>query len=329
MADGLKRAVAAADTPGTMASSAPPPDAARDAAFRMADDGRFADGAQWLRLALASAEGSDQRQELVAAIAELARRAEAAGELDVAQRALESALEQADWADLHCRHGCLLVRRGRLAAARESFDRALVLNPRYRGAAVERALLDARDGRLAEAMATLRGLANDGAMLEPSAFHQGLEQLGHAEFEQGEALLRRSLSAGDEWLEERLRRYQELLRASNATGALALLREASLERPGYPDLQMLIGAHELQSGAFDDAVESFTRALELNPGYHAARVELARAFEARGDTPGALHQLELVLEADASHGEARQLHERWTSRHRGQRAQSGRGSKVS
>ena len=85
---------------------------------------------------------------------------------------------------------------------------------------------------------------------------------------------------------------------------------------------MLLGAHELQVGATDDAIESFAHALELNPDYHTARVELARALEALGDTPQALAQLEQVLAADGSHAEARALHERLTSRRLGPRAHS-------
>jgi len=312
-----------------MTSHPTPPESARDAAFRMAGEGRFGDGVQCLERALSAAEGTDQRQELVAALAELARRAEAGGELEVAERALERAVREMGWADLFCQLGCLLVRRGRRPDARLAFDRALALNPRYRGAAVERALLDARDGRLAEAMETLRVLASEGALVESGAFHQGLERLGEADFDHAEVLLRRSLHGGDAWLEEQLRRYQELLCASDSASALALLREASIDRPGYPDLQLLIGAHELQSGAIDDAVESLTRALELNPGYHAARVELARAFEALGDTPQALHQLELVLEADPTYVEARQLHQRWTARRKGGRSADWRASKAS
>jgi protein O-GlcNAc transferase len=287
----------------------------------MAAQREFTQSVRWLERALAIAAGSDERAEIAATLAEIARAAEAAGDGETAQGALELATRTVEWADLWCQLGCLKVNRGRRAEARTAFDRALALNPRYRTAVVERALLDAREGRIAEAMQTLRALAADGVLEEPGTFQQGMERLGHAEFEDAAPLLRRALQDGDAWLEEELRHYQERLYAGDLDGGLELLRAASAKRPGYPDLQLLLGAHERQMGAYDDAIESLTRALELNPDYHAARVELARTLESQGDTAQAVNQLDLVLAADAGHADARTLHDRLTARHLGSRSQ--------
>jgi len=303
---------------------APRPDheSPRDVALRMAGQRQYAQAVQWLARALAIAAGADERNSLAAALAEVARAAEAEGELDAAQRALECATRAVDWADLFCQLGCLHARRGRRAEARAALEQALVINPRYRTAVVERALLDAREGRLAEAMQTLRALAADGVLHEPGAFQQGLERLGHAEFEDAAPLLRRALEGVDGWLEEQLRRYQERFYVGDLAGGFALLRAAVGERPGYPDLHLLLGSHERQVGALDDAIESVTRALELHPDYHAARVELARVLEAIGDTQQAIRQLELVLAHDAAHADARALHERLAGRRLGARTAS-------
>ncbi len=305
-----------------MATQDPEPGTPRATALRMAEHREFAGALQWLERALVSGAGADERQQIAATLADVARMAESAGELEVAQLALERAARAVEWADLHCELGCLLARRGRRAEARAAFDRALALNPRYRTAVVERALLDAREGRIAEAMQTLRVLAAGGALAEPGVFQQGLERLGHADFEDAAPLLRRALHSGDAWLEEQLRAYQELVHAGGPARALAMLRAAATERPAYPDLQLLLGVHELKAGATDDAIESLTLALELNPDYHAARVELARALETLGDTPQAIALLEQVLAVDAAHAEARALHERLSSRRRGSRVAS-------
>jgi tetratricopeptide (TPR) repeat protein len=306
-----------------MSFHVPAPGGPRETALRMAEHHEFAQAVQWLERALAADAGADDRQAIAGTLADVARLAEAAGELDVAQRALERATRTVEWADLHCDLGCLLVRRSRRAEARIEFDRALTINPRYRTAVVERALLDAREGRIAEAMQTLRVLAAEGALAEPGTFQQGIERLGRADFEDAAPLLRRALHSGDAWLEEQLHAYQEFVYAGEHARALATLRAAAAERPAYPDLQLLLGAHELQTGAIDDALESLVHALELHPEYHAARVELARALETLGDTPQALAQLDQVLAADPSHGEARTLHERLSSRRRGSRAGAG------
>ncbi len=301
-----------------MNAPVPGPDP-REQALELARQREFARALAVLEPALADSLGSDERAEAAATLGAVARAAEAASDLESAQHALERAARLVDWADLHCQLGSVLVRRGRRAEARAAFERALAVNPRYRNAAVERALLDARDGRIAEAMETLRVLAADGTLAEPGAFQQGMERLGHADFEEAAPLLRRALAQSDAWLEAELRLYQEHVAAGDGARALAVLRAAALERPGYADLQLLLGTHELQMGAVDDAIESLAQALELNPSFHGARVELARAFEALGDTTQALAQLELVLDVDALHAQARALHERLSARRRGGR----------
>jgi tetratricopeptide (TPR) repeat protein len=289
----------------------------------MAEHREFAQAVQWLDRTLVAGTGATDRQQAAGALAAIAQLAESAGEIDVAQQALERAARVVEWADLHCELGCLLMRRGRRAEARAAFDRALTINPRYRTAVVERALLDASEGRIAEAMQTLRVLAAEGALVEPGVFQQGLDRLGRADFEDAAPLLRRALHSGDAWLEEQLHAYQELIYGGDHPRALTTLRAAAIERPAYPDLHLLLGAHELQVGAADDAIESLTHALELNPDYHAARVQLARALETQGDTPQALTQLEQVLGVDPGHAEARTLHERLSSRHRRSHALGG------
>lgn len=303
-----------------MSTPIPVPGSPREVALRMAGQGQLAEAVEWLEGALAVASGHDEQQALASALGEVARTAEAASDFDAAERALEAATRTVEWADLFCQLGCLLANRGRRAEARIALDRALSINPRYRTAAVERALLDAREGRIAEAMQTMRALAADGELAEPGAFHLGLERLGDADFEDAAPLLRRALQGGDAWLEVQLHEYQERLFVGDMSGGLALLRAAAGERPGYPDLYLLLGRHERHMGAFDDAVGSLAHALELNPEYHAARVELARTLELIGDTPQSLSQLALVIAHDPGHEEARTLHERLASRRLGGRA---------
>lgn len=295
-------------------------------ALWLSDEGRFAEAVECLARALETASGPDEVQRYATTLGEIAAGAEAAGFLDEAVRALETAGDVVEWADYWCRLGCLRVAKGRRAEARRAFDRSLAINPRYRRAAVERALLDAREGRIGEATEMLRVLAGEGAMAEPRAFQQGLERLGRADFDDAGPLLHEALDEGDRWLDAQMQRYQELLLVGDHARALEQLRVAVFERPSYPDLHLLLGAHELQAGAHDDAIESLARALELNPSFHAARIELARALETVGQTPQALGQLDLVLQCEPAHAAARQLHDQLTSRRRGARARAGSAS---
>lgn len=297
--------------------SALPPEHTR--ALDLARHGELRRAVDELSAALAGTSDAADRESLARTLAQLARLAEQQRDPDAAIAALELASTFVDWADLHCHRGQLLAQQGRRADARRALDRALVLNPRYRAAAVERALLDARDGRIAEAMETLRMLARDGDVTEPRAFEQGMEHLGHADFEDAGPLLRRALYASDAWLEERLYAVQAMSERGEHGAALQILREAVTERESYPDLHLLLGVHELRLGHVDDAIESFSLALERNPDFHTARVAFARALEVSGDTQQAIVQLESVLEHDPDHREARTLHQRLAGRRRGVR----------
>ncbi|MCC6349041.1 MAG: tetratricopeptide repeat protein [Candidatus Eisenbacteria bacterium] len=298
-------------------------------ALQLSDQGRFAEAVECLARGLEAVGGPDEVQRYATALGELAGASETAGHPEVALRALEIATQVVEWADYWCQLGCLRMQRGRRAEARRAFERALAINPRYRRAAVERALLDAREGRIGEALETLRVLAGEGRVAEPGTFQQGLERLGRADFDDAAPLLHEALDAGDRWLDAQMQRYQELLLLPDPARALEQLRTAALERPNYPDLHLLLGAHELQQGALDDAIESLARALELNPSFHAARIELARALEAVGQTPQALDQIALVLECEPTHSAARQLHDQLTSRRPNARARAESASERS
>ncbi len=267
----------------------------------------------------------DMREQVASLLLECSLGFDLANDPARALRALEIAAQVVEWADVHARRGMLLAQAGRLAEAIEAYDRALVINPRFRGAAVERALLDAREGRLGEALASLRALAADSSPTEPRVLAEGLEHLAAADVDRAAPLLRRALGATDTWLDAQLHHYQQLSQEGDLVTALHALRAAVGERPGYPDLHYLLGVHELQLGALDDALESLARALELHPDYHAARIEFARALEASGDTPQALAQLELVIAAAPGHTAASALHERWIARYRNVRRTAAGG----
>lgn len=287
---------------------------------RMAREGHYDQAIAWLERALSESDARDVHMRCVTALGEVSAIAEHAGDPEVALRAARRAREAApDWADLQLRCGRLFALLGRRAEAREALDRALQLNPRYRAARIERALLDAREGRIAEAVDVMQGLAEETPVAEPAALQQGLRALTEAEFETAAELLRRALVEQDPRLTEQLRLYQDLITRDEPVLALQALRSAVAAYPTYPDLLLLLGVQELQMGSVDDALDSFTRALELNPDYHAARVQLARALEAAGDAEEAQAQVLLVLDREPAHAEAAELFSLWSGRRRASR----------
>ena len=293
----------------------PVPESEFSAAVRAARAGRHAEAVELIERVVREGGMPLARQVAAAdALVHVARLAEAAGDTTQAVAALEVALRfQSEYPDLHYRRARLLVQLKRRPEARRSLERALALNPRYTAARLERALLDASEGFIGEALESLRALACEIEVERPLAFQQGLESLERAEWEEAGALFAGALALDEPADGTILERARVLLEAGEAVQAAGLLQAALPGREGWPDLHYLLGSAELQSGHFDDALSTLARALELNPDFHAARLQFARALDGVGELTQAVEQVALVLQRDPAHPQALELHERWTS----------------
>jgi len=302
-----------------------------DGALERASQGRFREAIDGVTGALHQApDHPHTRARAAEALARIGRLAETAAALDHAEAALAEATRLAPThADLHYRLACVRLLAGKRAEARRALGVALSLNPRYLAARLEMALLDAREGRLGEALDTLRKLESETAVEEPRVFGRGLRSLEHAEWEEAGTLLRQALRLGDPVLQDAIQEFHGLMRGGERLEAARRMREALREREAYPDLHCLLGLAELEEGHLDDALASFARALELHPDYHLARVQLARTLEALGDLAQAEDQVALVLHADPANPQALALRERWSRHPRWRATESSEARKAS
>jgi thioredoxin-like negative regulator of GroEL len=293
----------------------PVPESEFTDAVRIARTGRHAQAIE--RIEFLTREGAlppARKAAAADALAHIARLASAAGDVAHAVAALEVALRfQSDYPDLHYRRARLLLQLQRRPEARRELERALALNPRYTAARLERALLDAAEGFIGEALDSLRALARETEIERPLVFEQGLESLERADWEEAGALLTGALALDEPADGSVLDRARALLEAGDVAQAARLLQAALPGREGWPDLHYLLGSAELQRGHFDDALSSLARAVELNPEFHAARLQFARALDGMGELAQAADQVALVLQRDPGHPQALELHERWTS----------------
>jgi len=294
----------------------PTGDAALEHALALAREGRLQESFDALLAAAPGRRSAGSRRTAGAlAFAELARIAVETGSGDLAVQAIDEALRRAPgFADLHHRRAQLLLQGQDRAGARRALEAALRINPRYVAARLELALLDARDGLLAESVSALRALEQEQRVDEPRAFERGMRSLARAEWEEAAALIRGALRVSDPAVERAVADYHALAAEGEYARALEALRDAVAAHPGYADLHCLLGTGELEAGMTDDAIDSLARALELNPDLHEARVQLARAFEAQGDIVQAGEQVALVLREDPGHPQALELHGRWRRR---------------
>ena len=302
----------------------PPENAPFEPALALAREGRLDEAFAALFAAMpARGGGGPHRGAGALAFAEVARLAEAAGDVVTATRAIDEALRLAPaFADLHHHRARLLILQQQRPAARKALQHALGINPRYVAARLELALLDAREGLLAESLAALRALEQERRVEEPRTFQRGLKSLARADWDEAGALLKSALKVSDPVVDRALAEYHARVARGEHAEALNALREAVTAHPGYPDLHYLLGCSELEAGMTDDAIASLARVLELHPDLHAARIQLARALEALGDVVQAGEQVALVLREDPAHPQALELEERWARR----RDSRGRGA---
>jgi tetratricopeptide (TPR) repeat protein len=296
----------------------PRPESEFDGALRTAREGRFARATAQVERALGTGQPEASRRiAAVEALGQVARLAEAGDDPAGAAAALEVAVRlQPDYPDLQLRRARLLLALQRRAEARRVLDRALALNPRYTAARLERALLDASEGFIGEALESLRALGTETAVAEPGTFREGLESLARADWEEAGVLLQRALALDAPAGSGPLERARALLESGDAGGAIEVLQEAMADHAVWPDLHYLLGSAELERGQFDDALCSLAHALELNPDFHAARLQFARALEAVGGRAQAVEQVMLVLQREPADAQALELHRAWTARGR-------------
>ncbi len=296
-------------------------------AHALARDGRFSEALVWIEHALGERRGEQGfATGATQALAQLAREAADAGELGTAERMLDAALRlRPGYADLHFQRALVLLAGARRPEARRALDEALRVNPRFLAARVERALLDAREGLIGEALDALRTLERESTIEEPRAFQQGLKSLERADWDAAGSLFKRALRLSDPGLERQLQQFNTLMEEGRIERAAQVLRETLPPYPGYPDLHALLGSVELRLGHYDDAVASLTRALELNPDYHAARLHFARALDALGLRVAAAEQVALVLQLEPANAQALELQEAWSTRGRVSRSREKSG----
>jgi tetratricopeptide (TPR) repeat protein len=286
------------------------------AAVRAAREGRIAEAMETIERLLEGSALDEARSTAAAmALAEVARQAENAGDLDRAEQALERAAAlRPHYADLHFQHACVLLAQKRRPLARRALDQAIRLNPRYLAARVERALLDAREGLIVDAIGALRSLERELPPADARAFHQGLRCLEQADWDTADALIKRALQIANVELNHRLEEVRASLERGDAARAREVLSELIGRHPAYPDLHHLMGIAELALGHHDDALVALASALELNPDFHDARILLARALEGLGQTAQAGDQIALVLQHDPQNPTALELKRAWDDR---------------
>jgi tetratricopeptide (TPR) repeat protein len=238
----------------------------------------------------------------------------ALGRADAALERVDAALAgHADDASLHELRGRTLHAAGRATDARQALERALELQPEFAPALAALARIALGEGRPDEAVALAdRAVAANGADADSAYLAANvLAQQGKAD----EAVAR---------LKELLRRNPGHAAAANDLAwmlaergqdtalALDLAKRAARIDP-RPETLDTLGFVQLERKDAAAAVETFERALALDPNAASVRYRLGLALEALGRSPEALESFRAALgagafpEADAARAEVARL----------------------
>lgn len=295
---------------------------------RLATEGRLEAALRRLDGLLGPSPAESSRHAAVSLLRALAREAQTSGDPGGAIALLETAVQLAPgFADLRFQHAQALAARGQRGEARRALQHALRINPDYLAAQLELALLDAREGLLGDSLDRLRALADDPRLQEPATFQQGLARLQQAQWDEAGSLLRRALKLSDPAFDGIFERYHAHMDGGEPAHAAQVIRGVLERYAGYPDLHFLLASAELRDGHPDDAIVSFARALELNPNFHAARIELARALETLGQVEQAREQVSHVLETRPDDPQALEMQARWARPRRHEKSRVDTGDK--
>lgn len=211
------------------------------------------------------------------------------------ERRWRGVLEAAEVSEAHFNLGVTLEAQGRIDEARAEYERARVLKPGLRQAAVNLGVLLERAGDLRGAQATYAAVAKDfpedaRSRERLAALYLGTGQLDEAWKLAREALQRdpRSVQANVVMIRVATQRNQLDL------AKLVALRTAKLA-PNDPQLPYLTGELVAKEGDEVGAEAQWRRALSLDPRYVPARSALLRAAVRRGKWAAAAEHAEAFL----------------------------------
>ena len=192
--------------------------------------------------------------------------------------------------------GRVLLAKGDLAAARQSFERALSIDPVYYAAAASLAELDLKDKKPDAAEQRFDKLL--AAQPDNARALMAVAQLrAHAgkSKEEVTGLLAKAVKASPTEAAPRLLLVNYHLQQKDFKLALASAQDGVAALPNSPELLDALGRSQLAAGDFNQAITSFSKLVAARPKSPQAYVGLADAYVAAGKKDDALSSLKQAL----------------------------------
>jgi Flp pilus assembly protein TadD len=225
--------------------------------------------------------------------------------------AFERAAQANPGASTLYRLGTLLARSGQTARARESFERALAMQPDLAEASNDLGALRAQQGELDAAIGLFRT-----ALASTPDYPDALNNLGYALLlsghdDEARGLYEKALALQPDFPEALNNLGLLFGRAGNLDRAEPYFRQAVEQRPAYGEATNNLALLLVARGQTDAAVAMLQGLLQRNPGYEAAYVTLAKIHLSVGRTADGIAVLERLLQRNPKHTVALELVREW------------------
>lgn len=193
--------------------------------------------------------------------------------------------------------GIVELGKGDVGSARDSFARALQLQPTYLPAARNLAMLDLADNKPDRAKQRYEAiLAKDPKSEEALLSLAELTQVSGAPASETGKALDRAVAARPDSLAIRVAQVNLLRQMGDRTGALAAAQQADAALPDNPQILEVLGRSQLDMGDVDRAIATYGKLAQALPQSSTPLLLQAEAYIAAKNLDGALQLLNKALE---------------------------------
>jgi tetratricopeptide (TPR) repeat protein len=225
-----------------------------------------------------------------------AEKSEEAKNLEAAVEGYREALALTpDYPDIHFRMGGLYARFGLSLEAIECCRRAIALHPGYLEARVQLAFLLLASGQRDDAMKEFSAARDLAVRAIDEPFAKAREALARGDGREAEEWMRETFLGRPESFAFHYRRALRALTEGKHEQAVDDFRMASQFNPNFADVHNYIGVALGELLRWDESIAAFRRALEANPEYPFARLNLAFALAEAGHDRQAVEELRAIL----------------------------------
>ncbi len=190
--------------------------------------------------------------------------------------------EHPEYSDLHYKLGVYCIQRGDYDEALEHLSRAVEYNPLFVKALVQRGMLYQLAGMFRQACSDFRIALKASGSFDPEHFNRGLDLECNGRWKEAAEEYSEAVRLEPNRAERFIERARVFLRDGLHLYAERELRRSISMAPDYADAHCLLGEALEAQGRFEEASNSYFKALVINPRYERAAEGLTRAASKAG-----------------------------------------------